>query len=58
MIGPIGGYLFYSAIGSCMSRYPRNARNSQLKCIDCNAPVVKTTDAEFICVDCGTAPVQ
>jgi predicted RNA-binding Zn-ribbon protein involved in translation (DUF1610 family) len=41
-----------------MSRYPRDARNAQMKCIDCNAPVVKTTDEEFVCVDCGSSPVQ
>jgi len=29
-----------------------------MKCIDCNAPVVKTTDEEFVCVDCGASPVQ
>jgi predicted RNA-binding Zn-ribbon protein involved in translation (DUF1610 family) len=41
-----------------MSRYPRNVRNARLKCVSCNAPVVKTTDERFVCVDCGTAPVE
>ena len=54
----IGGYLSDMVVCSNMGRYPRNTRNARLKCIDCNAPVVKTTDAEFVCVDCGTAPVQ
>jgi predicted RNA-binding Zn-ribbon protein involved in translation (DUF1610 family) len=43
---------------SHMSRYPREVRNARLKCIDCNAPVVKTTDERFACVDCGDSPVQ
>jgi predicted RNA-binding Zn-ribbon protein involved in translation (DUF1610 family) len=41
-----------------MSRYPREARNSRLKCISCNAPVVKTTDEQYVCVDCGSTPVE
>jgi predicted RNA-binding Zn-ribbon protein involved in translation (DUF1610 family) len=41
-----------------MSRYPRNVRNARLKCVSCNAPVVKTTDEQFVCVDCGTSPVE
>jgi len=29
-----------------------------MKCVDCNAPVVKTTDEEFVCVDCGGVPIE
>lgn len=41
-----------------MSRYPRAARNARVKCIECNAPVVETTDGGFVCVDCGDSPIQ
>jgi len=41
-----------------MGRYPRNARSARLKCIDCNAPVVETTDDRFVCVDCGSSPIS
>lgn len=41
-----------------MSRYPRQARNARIKCIDCNAPVVRTTDGEYVCVACGESPVR
>lgn len=41
-----------------MSRYPRAARNAQIKCIDCNAPVVRTTDEQYVCVACGESPVH
>lgn len=39
-----------------MGRYPREARNAQVKCIDCNAPVVRTNGGKFVCVDCGASP--
>jgi len=29
-----------------------------MKCITCNAPVVKTADREYVCVDCGATPVE
>lgn len=41
-----------------MSRYPRQSRNASIKCIDCNAPVVETTDETFVCVDCGESPIE
>lgn len=40
-----------------MGRYPREARDAQVKCIDCNAPVVTTVDGRYVCVDCGGSPV-
>lgn len=41
-----------------MGRYPRTARNAQLKCIACNAPVVETVGGEYACVSCGDAPIK
>lgn len=41
-----------------MSRYPREARNARLKCVSCNAPVVKTADRDYVCVDCGDEPID
>ncbi|MDL5363695.1 hypothetical protein [Halalkalicoccus sp. NIPERK01] len=41
-----------------MSRYPRQARNARIKCIACNAPVVRTADEEYVCVDCGESPIR
>jgi DNA-directed RNA polymerase subunit RPC12/RpoP len=41
-----------------MSRYPRAARNAAIKCIACNAPVTETVDNEYVCVECGSAPIQ
>jgi len=41
-----------------MVRYPRSARSSALKCIACNAPVVRTVDDEFTCVECGESPIR
>lgn len=40
-----------------MGRYPREARDAQVKCIDCNAPVVTTVDGRHVCVDCGESPI-
>ena len=40
-----------------MDRYPREARDAQVKCIDCNAPVVTTVDGRYVCVGCGGSPV-
>ncbi|WP_255475232.1 hypothetical protein [Halapricum sp. CBA1109] len=40
-----------------MSRYPRAVRDSRIKCIDCNAPAVETTDRQYVCVECGTPAV-
>jgi DNA-directed RNA polymerase subunit RPC12/RpoP len=40
-----------------MGRYPREARDAQVKCIDCNAPVVTTVDGRYVCVDCGGSPL-
>lgn len=36
-----------------MARYPRGARSARVKCIQCNAPGVETTDDVFVCVECG-----
>jgi LSD1 subclass zinc finger protein len=36
-----------------MSRYPRGARGSRIKCIECNAPTTETVDNDFVCVECG-----
>lgn len=36
-----------------MTRYPRAARDAQLKCISCNAPVTTTVDRRYVCVECG-----
>lgn len=41
-----------------MSRYPRPVRSAHIKCIACNAPVIKTVDGTYYCVDCGTSPIQ
>jgi hypothetical protein len=41
-----------------VTRYPRAARLSRLKCISCNAPVVETIDDEYVCVECGTVPIE
>lgn len=41
-----------------MTRYPRTARATRLKCIDCNAPVVETVDGDYACVDCGDMPIE
>ena len=40
-----------------MGRYPREARDAQIKCIDCNAPVVTTVDGRYVCVGCGGSPL-
>ena len=40
-----------------MSRYPREARNARFKCVPCNAPVVRTVDGRYVCVDCGSSPI-
>lgn len=41
-----------------MSRYPRSVRNAQVKCIDCNAPVARTVEEEYVCVECGESPIR
>jgi hypothetical protein len=41
-----------------MSRYPREVRDARIKCIDCNAPVVRTTDGRYACVECGGSPLE
>lgn len=41
-----------------MSRYPRRVRAAAIKCIPCNAPVVQTTEDEYVCVKCGISPVR
>ncbi|MFC7222231.1 hypothetical protein ACFQKF_03625 [Halalkalicoccus sp. GCM10025322] len=41
-----------------MSRYPREVRNARIKCIDCNAPVVRTADGRYVCVECGGSPLE
>lgn len=40
-----------------MSRYPEEARQAVIKCIGCNAPVVKTVEGSFVCVECGESPI-
>ncbi|WP_256476608.1 hypothetical protein [Haloplanus pelagicus] len=40
-----------------MSRYPREVRDSRIKCIPCNAPVAKTVDGRYVCVECGDSPI-
>lgn len=41
-----------------MGRYPRRVREAAIKCIPCNAPVVRTVSGEYVCVECGVSPVQ
>lgn len=41
-----------------MSRYPRAARGSVIKCIPCRAPVVATTGGQYVCVECGREPIR
>jgi predicted RNA-binding Zn-ribbon protein involved in translation (DUF1610 family) len=41
-----------------MGRYPRQVRDAKLKCIECNAPVVKTVDDSYACVNCGSEPLS
>jgi Zn finger protein HypA/HybF involved in hydrogenase expression len=41
-----------------MGRYPRQVRDAKLKCIECNAPVVKTVDESYACVGCGSEPLS
>ncbi|MCH7661467.1 MAG: hypothetical protein IH933_13095 [Euryarchaeota archaeon] len=41
-----------------MDRYPREARSARIKCIACNAPVVRTVEGAYVCVDCGESPVR
>lgn len=41
-----------------MGRYPRGARAAAMKCIACNAPVVRTIDDEYACVECGGSPIE
>ncbi|KYH25839.1 hypothetical protein HAPAU_25170 [Halalkalicoccus paucihalophilus] len=41
-----------------MSRYPREARSARIKCIACNAPVVRTVEGKYVCVDCGDSPLR
>lgn len=40
-----------------MGRYPRAVRDAQVKCIECNAPVVETVDGNYACVNCGAEPL-
>ncbi|WP_435177053.1 hypothetical protein [Halorussus sp. AFM4] len=41
-----------------MGRYPREVRDAQLKCIECNAPVVETVEGSYACVNCGSEPLR
>ncbi|NEU55395.1 hypothetical protein [Halorussus sp. MSC15.2] len=41
-----------------MGRYPRQVRDAQVKCIDCNAPVVETIEGNYACVNCGSEPLS
>lgn len=40
-----------------MSRYPRSARATIVKCVDCNAPATRTVSGEFVCVECGETTI-
>ena len=44
--------------GGPMSRYPRTVRDSAIKCIGCNAPVARTVDDRYVCVECGESPIR
>ena len=41
-----------------MSRYPKSARAASLKCIACNAPITRTVEGTYVCVDCGESLVK
>ena len=41
-----------------MGRYPREARDARMKCIECNAPVVETVEGSYACVSCGSSPIS
>lgn len=41
-----------------MTRYPRAARNAAFKCVPCGAPLVKTNDDRYVCVECGDVPIK
>ena len=41
-----------------MGRYPRRVREAAIKCIPCNAPVVRTVSGEYVCVECGESPLH
>jgi hypothetical protein len=41
-----------------MGRYPREVRDARIKCIPCNAPVTRTVDGDYVCVECGGSPVD
>jgi DNA-directed RNA polymerase subunit RPC12/RpoP len=41
-----------------MARYPRTVRDAVFKCIPCNAPITRTIDNRYVCVDCGQSPLS
>ena len=41
-----------------MSRYPESVRDAAIKCIACNAPVARTVNDRYVCVDRGATPVD
>ena len=41
-----------------MSRYPKSVRAASVKCVECNAPVVRVVDGTYGCVKCGQSPVK
>jgi len=41
-----------------MGRYPQAARCARIKCIECNAPVVETTESKYVCIECGETPLD
>jgi DNA-directed RNA polymerase subunit RPC12/RpoP len=41
-----------------MGRYPRTARDARIKCIPCNAPVTRTIEGKYVCVECGNSPIE
>ncbi|MDQ2072323.1 hypothetical protein ACODNH_18700 [Haloarcula sp. NS06] len=41
-----------------MGDYAKPSRAAKIKCIKCNSPVVVTVDEEYVCVNCGEAPIE
>jgi predicted RNA-binding Zn-ribbon protein involved in translation (DUF1610 family) len=41
-----------------MSRYPRPAREARYKCVSCNAPLTRTVEGGYVCVECGDTPIE
>ncbi|MFB6165668.1 MAG: glycosyltransferase family 2 protein [Haloarculaceae archaeon] len=41
-----------------MSGYADSAKDAAVKCIGCNAPVTRTIDGEYVCVECGESLIS